>query len=289
MYREPWIEDMANITYPTINLLDDFLRKVYGYNGPVIQTEKLGVLTDYYDSDQPGMFETIPVNVTSITGIDVPILVTNDTEDKAVVAIIAQDPLRSTKDDMLAPFKPFANPIVGTPFALHYKQSVYPETEIYRLIIKKILDKGFNVYITDAHKIYSSQNAPKQCGKNEREMLIKEFDVIKPNFIIIFGSEAKKYVSGYITSTYQGKILELLHPSKTNWDHWKQWIFEQAFYDRKTCNINWKEYATQIGCRSNMFGNYEPVNMQPMQPMLDVISNIVMEMFNSLSRNKSIP
>ena len=282
---------MAYIAYPTIKFLEQFLQKVYGVNGLTIQTNILGALTDNYESYQPGMFETIPVNVTSITGIDIPILVRNDNKIKPVVAIIAQDPLRSTKDDMLAPFKPFANPIVGTPFALHYKQSksVYQETEIYRLIIKKILDRGFDVYITDAHKIHSSQNTPKQCGKSEREMLIKEFDVIKPNFIIIFGSEAKKYVSGYITSTNQGKILELLHPSKTNWDHWKQWIFEQAFYDRKTCNINWKEYATQIGCRSNMFGNYEPVNMQPMQPMLDVISNIVMEMFNSLSRNKSIP
>ena len=279
---------MAYIAYPTIKILEQFLQKVYGVNGLTIQTNILGALTDNYESYQPGMFETIPVNVTSITGIDIPILVRNDNKIKPVVAIIAQDPLRSTKDDMLAPFKPFANPIVGTPFALHYKQSksVYQETEIYRLIIKKILDRGFDVYITDAHKIHSSQNTPKQCGKSEREMLIKEFDVIKPNFIIIFGSEAKKYVSGYITSTNQGKILELLHPSKTNWDHWKQWIFEQAFYDRKTCNINWKEYATQIGCRSNMFGNYEPVNMQPMQPMLDIISNIVIKMFNSLSEHQ---
>ena len=285
MYRESWIEDMANITYPTKDLLDDFLRKVYGDNELEIQTEKLGVLTDNYDSNQPGMFETIPVNVTSITGIDVPILVKNDTEDKAVVAIIAQDPLRNVKDAMLNGL-PFNNPIVGTPFALHYKQSIYPETEIYRLIIKKILDKGFNVYITDAHKIYSSQNAPKQCGKNEHEMLTKEFNVINPDFIITFGSDAKKYIRDYIPSTYQGNALELLHPSQTNWDHWKQWIFEQAFYGRKTCNINWEEYATQIGCRSNMFGNYEPVNMQPMQPMLDIISNIVIKMFNSLSEHQ---
>jgi hypothetical protein len=265
---------MDKITYPTKNLLEDFLKNVYNNKSLSIRTNKLGTSTDNYDSKQPGMFETLTAKVTPITGIDVPILVKNDDKNKPVVAIIAQDPLRNANDKMLKDL-PFSNPIVGTPFAIHYKQDVYSQTKVYRLIINEILNKGFDVYITDAHKIYPSKNIPKQCKKSERDLLIEELKVIKPDYIISFGSDAKDYIHDYITNTYQEKALELLHPSQTNWDHWKQWIFEQAFSGGKTYNVDWTKYASQIGCRSDMFQN-KNVDMPK------IISNIVIEMFNSL-------
>lgn len=245
---------MATISYHT-NVLDCYLQKIYN-NNLTIQTQKLGSSTEQFDKNTPGMFETLSVDVTSITGIDVPVLVSSgNVSNQKVVAIVAQDPRRDANDKMLEGL-PFNQPIIGTPFAIHYKQSVYPQTEVYRQIINGLLNKRYNVYITDAHKIYSKGQKKGRNTQLEIKTLENELKGIKPDYVITFGTTAKNYIekTSYIKDIKE--TYSLLHPSQTNWDHWKQWIFEQAFWGKDTYNVNWTNYAKKIGSRENMFGSH---------------------------------
>ena len=97
----------------------------------------IGKDSDFHKT--PGKYGTLPVKVNSITGVDIPVMVYVDDNEKnknETIAIIAQDPLRNTEDKKLQPFAPnYPNPIVGTPFALHYDSRCYPQTVVYRKII----------------------------------------------------------------------------------------------------------------------------------------------------------
>ena len=62
-----------------------------------------------------------------------------------------------------------------------------------------------------------------------------EIKKIEPRLVITFGSEAKEYFDK-IKEDFEkggGRVINLLHPGQQNWDHWKQWIFEQAFAEKK--------------------------------------------------------
>ena len=262
---------MAIITYQT-DKIEAYLNKIYPDYALSVQTTKLGGRTDCFE--EAGHFETLSkkIKVKDITGIDVPIWVsTGSNSNKKTVAIVAQDPLRNKNDKMLTGVD-FKQPIIGTPFALHYKQDKYPQTEVYRRIIAGLLNE-FDVYITDAHKIYSRDITFGRDKKREIDTLKNEFTARKPAFVITFGTTAKEYVK-----FPNLKTLNLLHPSQTNWDHWKQWIFEQALEGNKKYGVDWATYAKQIGCRKDMFGSYKPdVNMH------EVIANIVLDMVKHLN------
>lgn len=145
---------MEVLEYPTKNLLENYLKKVVFNSSNICLCNSIKILGRATENhDVSGKYGTFPS--ASFTGIDIPVLVKNEKSKTRTIAIVAQAPLRSEKDKMLEGIVNLKNQtIIGTPFALHYKQNCYPKTEVYREIIRKLLDKGFMVYITDANKIY---------------------------------------------------------------------------------------------------------------------------------------
>ena len=239
---------MCILTYPNLSDFELFVHDEYKINVNNLQNiaeKTLGYVFEQYDNRQPGQYGVFPANGNSLIGIDIPVMV-KDGKPQKTIAIVSQDPLRNDKDSMLPNSGNSGNGgnvIVGTPFALHYKVDCYPQTAVYRDIIKMLLRKGYAVYLTDARKIYPKMKNSKQA---EIDFLFNELgNQIKPEHIITFGSVAKDYLSNYSSS----HVINLLHPSQSNWDHWKQWIFEQAYYGTP----NYSSWANQISKRNGMF------------------------------------
>ena len=258
---------MATIEYKTKELLEKFLKVIYNKNidlSPYVNSMGNSV----GQKDKPVDKCTIDIiKVNSITGIDIPVLVSEKGPNKGNLVIVAQDPLRSKNDKMLKDCD-FEHPIIGTPFALHYNEDVCPQTRVYRKILKALLAEGYSVYLTDAHKIYSQDKKNKTDKKKEIELLGLELKEVEPICVITLGSTAKEYVKA---TQYSGNTLNLLHPAQTNWDHWRLWIFEQAFSGINNYNVDWKIYADLIGCRSNMFEKYSE------NDLADIIADITLD------------
>jgi hypothetical protein len=187
------------MTFPTQGIVEDCLNKIFpGLPASSLSSSVtfIGNIPEHHNA--PGAYGTLPVHVSQITGIDIPILLTNDDkEDKEVkgtVVIVAQDPLRSIKDPMLKPFIPFDKPIVGTPFAFHYELQYYKQTEVYRLIVDDLLKKGYNVYITDIWKCWDKDKTYRgrwEKGNPHFDCLVEEIDEIKPDYVILMGKQAQ--------------------------------------------------------------------------------------------------
>lgn len=215
---------MANILYPTQKIVEKYLPQIFpgltlGCLSPSIRI--IGKIAQYHTT--PGKYGILPVNVQSITGVDIPILVDDNEANNSIVAIIAQDPLRSKTDPMLAPFSPFNDPIVGTPFAYHYNASFYPRTDVYRRVIDGLLKKGYRVYITDIWKSWDNDKPKKtRMGKwsninPHKQCLEEEFTHIKPYKVILMGNEAQ---NKYESINYPVKPIAVPHPSNANNGNW---------------------------------------------------------------------
>lgn len=192
---------MCILTYPNLSDFELFVHSEYKINVNGLQNiakNTLGYVFEQYDNRHPGQYGVFRANGNSLIGIDIPVMVKDgekDGEPQKTIAIVSQDPLRNDKDSMLPNSGNSGNVIVGTPFALHYTVDCYPQTAVYREIIKLLLRKGYAVYLTDARKIYPKMKNSKQA---EIDFLYNELkNQIKPDeHIITFGSVAKDF---YIT------------------------------------------------------------------------------------------
>lgn len=274
---------MATITYPTQTIVEKCLQSIFaGLNtGCLNQSISiLGIVSEYHH--QPCQYGSLPVPVTNTTGVDIPILIDDPhipQKDKTI-AIVARDPSRDPNDKMLAncmlhsKCSIFQSPIVGTPFAYHYEESIYPDTRVYRLIINKLLRQGYKVYLTDSHKVFKRPKwRPNKSQKaTEIACLDNELSSITPQLVVTFGKDAKEYID-IIARSHSYNIVSLLHPSMNNWDNWRLWIFEQAYRYLNTYDVNWDNYARRLWVRDNMFGN--PVIKG--DKMENIISEIALE------------
>ncbi len=206
------------MTFPTQGIVEDCLNKIFsGLPASSLSSSItiFGNIPEYHNA--PGAYGTLPVHVSQITGIDIPILLTNDDkEDKETVVIVAQDPLRSIKDPMLKPFIPFDKSIVGTPFAFHYELQYYKQTEVYRLIVDGLLKKGYNVYITDIWKCWDKSKTYRglwKKGNPHFDCLVEEIDEIKPNYVILMGKQAQNNFKKIKFTYKQPKLICVPHPS----------------------------------------------------------------------------
>ena len=220
---------MATMIYPTQTIVEDYLRKIFpglpkrNLNPSV---SILGNISEHHTS--PGIFGTLPVTVSSITGVDIPILVEDVVTTEGIVVIIAQDPLRNVSDPMLQPFGPqFPNPIVGTPFAYHYHPSKAQQTVVYRSVINGLLKKGYRVYVTDVWKCWdqNKKTRMRRWSKNNPhyQCLLEELNSVQPDRILLMGNEAKNKFKS-IEPELKKKINPDLvpHPSKANIQSWQE-------------------------------------------------------------------
>ena len=104
--------------------------------------------------------------------------------------------------------KLLTNAIVGTPNALHCNP-----VSFYLKLVEELINKGWNVYLTDVYKIY----APGLKGKkgrltaNEITLLSDELIAIHPAKVLLFGKEAQRAFSKVSHSSL--KPFELPHRS----------------------------------------------------------------------------
>ena len=243
-----------NISNPTKEKVEEFLNDIFNktdiiLNGP---DNKLWTIAEAYSKDKKDQYGQLDLGIKEkkISGIDIPILL-GDGNKKPIVAIVAQDPYRNENDVLFNEIDKNKT-IIGTPFAFHYKEEAYPKTKVYRKIIRSLLDK-YDVYLTDAHKIYSNPEWKYAKGERQKEkqLLLNEIKSLSPNLKLVvgFGGEAHTYIKKIENS------ISLLHPSQTNWDHWRLWIYEQAYNKKKSYKINWEKYANQLTIRDSMFGS----------------------------------
>ena len=200
---------MQHILYPTRYIVEYFLTKYYRSSCDLSEIIKtLGCVKEKHDL--PNKYGTLSVRDPN-TGIDIPILILDLHSTKGTIAIVAQDPYRSKSDPMLTGFS-FSSPIVGTPFAYHYKEENYPKTKVYRNVINKLLWEGYGVYVTDVHKFYP--NKPKKIVKSpEIDCLKEELEKIEPQLVVTFGTDAKEYVD-----KVAGEIRDICDLLNTTYD-----------------------------------------------------------------------
>ena len=250
---------MATITYPTQTIVEKCLQSIFpGLNhGCLNQSISiLGNVSEYHYL--LCKYGCLPVNVNNVTGVDIPILVTDNNEPphKGTVVLLAQDPLRNVKkDDMLKSCTLSngcligQNPIVGTPFAFHYQPQFYSQTEAYRVVIRGnntimgLLSKGYQVYVTDVWKTWD-QNKLYRRGRwginNPHTIcLIEELNVIKPNYIILMGKQAQnKYRSIANNLNFSPTLVIGPHLSNAANGAWNKLIGSTALHDKVNYYLN---------------------------------------------------
>lgn len=136
-----------------------------------------------------------------LAGMDLPILVTRDDPRSAdpalapkdIVMVLAQDPLRHTREFDGAKFG--GQLIVGTPFAFHSQRYRAGRMKLYRDVVDSMLDK-YDVYLTDVRKLgRRSVTKDGVSGKWQRDVrrdtaLLKYEFSIAPKAIILLGNSA---------------------------------------------------------------------------------------------------
>lgn len=270
------------ILCPTKHTVEDLIKKIFPnkenkLNGP---DNKLWERAENFSKDIPDQFGQLDLGIDKLSGIDIPIILSNDSDYKkrSVVAIVAQDPYRNAKDKLFDKIDK-SKTIIGTPFAFHYKREAYPKTIVYRNIVNSLIDKKYNVYLTDAHKFYPNR----QVREEEISCLKNELEVIKPKLVVAFGTDARDYLEE-INNSIQNKfvVVPLPHPSQNNWVYWKLFIFSQAWGDasgKLTSTIDWSSYASRFTVKSNEYGNSLKSNFK----MDNTISEIALKIiFNKL-------
>ena len=219
------------MTFPTQGIVEKCLTKIFQglpNNSLTMPVSIIGNVPEYHQGSVS--YGTLPVSVNTIIGIDIPILLTNDDmEGKETVAIVAQDPLRNIKDDMLQLFYPFQKPIVGTPFAFHYASQLYKQTEVYRSIISGLLAKGYKVYITDIWKCWDKYKTTRRGrwgrGNPHFDCLAEELCTIKPKVVILMGKEAQRRLTSKLFGNifpqgYKPTYVPVPHPSASANGKW---------------------------------------------------------------------
>ncbi len=177
----------------------------------------------------PGTYGVLSKSVPSLTGVDIPILVRADEEQRKTVAIVAQDPLRDPKT---LPSHHLKKVIVGTPFAYHNDVLCCPQTLVYRKIIQGLLIKGYNVYVTDIWKCWfnnialNKSRGPWKSGNPYFDCLAEEMNCIKPDYVILMGGQAKQLFNDVafqkVVSGLEMDVVPVFHPSNTANGAWKK-------------------------------------------------------------------
>ncbi len=137
-------------------------------------------------------------------GIDIPVLIkTEQAEPKATVVLLGQDPLRKSKD--IGNAKVFNYAFIGTPYRIHHTDGLPSATRVYPMLIKRLLEQGYHVYLTDVRKYYPSPShkAAKEQKLGDMDLLVSELHCLKGVLILVLsGNQAQKFYENNI------KILE---------------------------------------------------------------------------------
>lgn len=151
-------------------------------------------------------------------GIDVPVLLSPECDNKKTVFIVGEDPLRD--------FKNLSNDVrLATPFGVHMQEFRNKVLPVYWSVMEHLLARGFTVYVTDFYKLWiKHKDRPKLRYKgdileNFHAVFLKEIKAFRPKLIVTFGRPAYLQVKTVVEDI---PILSFRHPSRTANGHWKK-------------------------------------------------------------------
>ncbi|MBD5367928.1 MAG: hypothetical protein HDR83_01530 [Bacteroides sp.] len=122
------------------------------------------------------------------------------------IMIVAQDPLRSAKW-----YGECNDAVVSSPFGLqdaHHRENGNGGKRMW-LLVQKLLERGYNVYLTDCRKFFVYNHAESDkyttSGKMEiyRNVLMEEIEIINPELIVTLGHRADNTCRSLLGDDYR--------------------------------------------------------------------------------------
>ena len=154
-------------------------------------------------------------------GVDLPFHV-RKAINKDNVLILAEDPLRNQSDNLLSDLK--EKVLLSTPFATHLEHCRTGRLKQFWCINECLLNRGYNVYLTDIHKLWikiegkgQKEQLPADFCRTQKAVLLREIGSIQPKLIITYGNTALEAFDSMKAGTVLENIplLQSPHPSGT--------------------------------------------------------------------------
>lgn len=146
-------------------------------------------------------------------GLDLPTWVNIKTDNKRIM-LIAQDPLRSAKW-----YEKCYDAVISSPFGLHdaTHRKKGNGGRMANLLISKLVQKGFAVYLTDANKFFihnreTSKTYSEKRINTYRKILQKELELLKPSICVCLGKRPSEVLDKCMLNI---PIITLPHLSGT--------------------------------------------------------------------------
>lgn len=164
------------------------------------------------------------VSCASPIGIDVPVLVYPDNAlQRNTIVVVGQDPLRKDNSNNNGDI------LWGYPFAIDCKKDEPHQCEVYKNIFCRLL-KDYNLYLTDASKVWKKPGCNFFRNRDNAKQLLAEIDWLQKVIgcqhkiiLLSMGRKAKKCICRMkIISQTSYPHITILHPSIRNWHNWKE-------------------------------------------------------------------
>ncbi len=203
-------------------------------------------------------------------GIDIPVLIhpESDKNNGQTLVIVGQSAQRDKNSNCST-----KHALVGCPFAVSHIMSKPSQCDVYKLIFGKLLNLGYNLYITDAIKMWWTDKRPIFDSK-DKDIFLEEINQISENnnikAIITWGKTAEYFVKSLpIGKNHQPNIIHLMHPGILNWDRWKLSLFEEAVYN------NNPQLASQYYPNNNTSSSADIVSDLVVRKILKAITVVI--------------
>lgn len=169
-----------------------------------------------------------------IEGVDIPVKIhARNNNSKGVIMIIGESPVRNTRkinDNGL---------YIGTPFAVACKDIIPTQCKIYKNIFRLLLEEDYDVYITDAVKIWYKGLVKKDFKKNINQKLLSlEKEKVNPILTVAWG-ETAIYACEKVLQLKEKEYLPQTHPVKLNWDRWKVKMLTDAIKNHNEIGLDY--------------------------------------------------
>lgn len=255
-YFEPYKieENINNIDkFPTIGEFNSYINLVdltqntnKDYVAPVIINQSNGLGESISESSLNTYYKEktkYPKNM----GLDIPVILkTKNGPSNGLIVILGESALRKYNGGK-------GKIILGTPYAVHAGLNEPKQCYIYKSIFKKLLEGGYDLYLTDIIKLYwKGKNVKKIKTKKDIEnndtditTFKRELTILKkeysPIYIVSWGETASGSMRN-INNTFKddngdqslnifyNRFISIPHPGKVGWINWELRIFMKKFY-----------------------------------------------------------
>jgi hypothetical protein len=195
---------------------DSLRRDFHQGHGPNRELPQLH-RNEWAQSFQEVLVQALPDHQDTLLGYDLPCLLSLDRPALGCVMLCAQDPLRKASKSLSE--NPYGEVTVGTFFGIdnnRFRQSYRHYPMIWR-VIRSCLESGFDVWVTDAIKLYAGEGVVKRSQKLFdlcKETLREEIALVKPTRVLAMGNDAKYALSAVDPSL---SFNTARHPSPRAW------------------------------------------------------------------------